>query len=288
MDDRAVDRFVRSALDARPLNAGPHPDPDALFSYFARELSQAEAEVVQAHLANCRECALVVADFAAFPSLDAPSEDDVPSDAETAAAWAELESRLGREPVGADVAALAERERKRPDVLPFAPAAPRPVVRSVWRQGSVQAFASVAALTILALSTLLVTRERFWETPDPYPVFVDLGDSEVRGAIGDPDQTRGDGRLTHEPKHIPSASRTAILSLAGLEKDVRYRVEARLAPAGHVAWFVNDAKMQSNEGLLLISLPVSRLPPGRYSLSVYAPSQPEPLKTYEFEIVRDP
>ncbi len=279
MDDRAVDRFVRSALDARPLDAGPHPDPDALFSYFARELSPAEADVVQAHLANCRECAVVVADFAAFPALDAPSEDDVPSDAETAAAWADLQGRLGREPVDADVTALAERERKRPAVLPFAPAAdPRPVVRAVWRHGGVQTFASVAALTILALSTLLV-RERWLSQPDPNASFVDLGEGDMRAPIGEPDRTRGDGRVTPAPKRISSNSRTVLLSIWPTEskKNISYRLELRQASSGEVSWSVGNVRMRDDDGLLHVALRPSEIPPGRYAstCSVYGPSPPE-------------
>ncbi len=290
MDERAVDRFVRSALESDPPLAGPHSDPDALFAYFARELSPAEADVVQAHVARCPECARVVADFEAFPALDAPSEDDVPSEADTAAGWADLLERLEREPVSDELGQLAAREARRPDVLPFPRARPAAPARPAWRQGAFQTLLATAALVVLGLGTTLFNTRRYWATPEANPDIDDIGQAEqVRGALGEPDHVRGSPDEAPGPKRIRRGSRIVTLAIAFVgEPNWAYRVEVRNGqnPARSL-WVVDDVRLDAARALY-IALPGEDLPAGRYRVLVYPPSSPTPIVEYDFEIAYDP
>ncbi len=99
MEDTTVDRLARSALEAKGPEPGAHPEPDVLFRYHVEELSVDEHDHVQEHLSLCARCARVVLDFDAFPRLDAPRDDDLPSDAEVARGWAEVRARLDPVPL---------------------------------------------------------------------------------------------------------------------------------------------------------------------------------------------
>lgn len=97
-DDRPDALRESPAAPAAPTE--DHPGPETLFAYHERSLSAAEAERVQEHLVECRECADVVVDFAAFPDLEPPSEEHRLTPVAVRSQWRELQARIaaGRRP----------------------------------------------------------------------------------------------------------------------------------------------------------------------------------------------
>lgn len=290
MDERAVDRFVRSALETSPPVAGPHPDPDALFAYFARELSPAEADVIQAHVARCSECARVVADFEAFPALDAPSEDDVPTDAETAAGWADLLTRLEREPVSAEVAALAAREGQRANAPHVAPARLAPPPRQpAWRQGAFQTLAATAALTILGLGSYSFQQKQTLERsklPAPNPAIVQLNDQDkvLRGAMQDPDVGQGTTGPRYQPVQLDARAPVVVVYIpygsgtpAPSYQVQLWRGEGTGPPTYELT------RLVPGDGLLSMALAPEWLLAGRYRLSLLSDTG-KLLNEYRFEV----
>jgi Putative zinc-finger len=291
MDERAVDRFVRSALEANPPTAGSHPDPDALFAYFARELSPAEADVIQAHVARCRECARVVADFEAFPALDAPSEDDVPTDEETAAGWADLLTRLEREPVSAEVAALAARHTRHADVLPLSSARPTPRPRQpAWRQGAFQTLAATAALTILGLGSYGVQQRRARvqaELPAANPAIVQLDDpsTRFRGGMQDPDVNQGTEGPHYQSVSLDARAPVVVMYIPYADREPPPSFRAQLWRGENTGSPIYDVLglVRDGDGILAMSIAPQRLPAGRYRLSLLSDTG-KLLNDYRFEV----
>lgn len=196
MDDRDVDQLVRSALAAGVLTAGPHPDPDTLFRYHARELSAAEADAVQDHLAHCLACTEAVLDFGAFPQLDGPSDDDLPSAEATEAGWAEVQARLSSAPDAtredtADPTLTPPRAGSGGTVVPLIPRGPllldtaRPSSRPPY---GLQALAAMllAGVAILGTHNVMLRRQAARPEADVAMIALTLLDDDpARGAPED-------------------------------------------------------------------------------------------------------
>ncbi len=94
--DERLDAAIREALaEERAAPPGEHPDPEVLLAYHEGELSEDEAEGVREHVAACEACADVILDFAAFPALEPPSEEDRLTPAELRHDREALEARIG-------------------------------------------------------------------------------------------------------------------------------------------------------------------------------------------------
>jgi hypothetical protein len=304
MDDRNVDQVVRSALAAGVVEAGPHPDPDTLFEYHAGELSAADADAVQGHLALCPACAQAVLDFEMFPHLDAASEeDDVPTAEEIEAGWADVQARLAAAaPVGVDRATggaaegASERgERAEADaqhappanVVPMTPrggTAARPPAAPAHR---VPAWLATAA-ALLAATTLglggysykLRTALAKAERPSHGALLqldpVDASASAVRGTPSAPEPP---------PRQTLTRGKPASLLLGvTLDETKRsYRVELLPAEGTGVLWV--DANIApETDGVVSIVLPHTWWPVGPYRIRL-TPHDGGPALEYEFSIV---
>lgn len=94
--DERLDAAIREALaEERAVLPGEHPDPEVLLAYHEGELSEAEAERVREHLVECDACTDVILDFAAFPDLEPPAEEDRLTPAELRHDREALEARIG-------------------------------------------------------------------------------------------------------------------------------------------------------------------------------------------------
>lgn len=295
MDDMDVDQQVRSALAAGTADAGPHPEPDALFHYYAGELSSADADGVQGHLASCPACARAVIDFETFPHLDAPSDDDVPSIEDVEAGWADLQARLRR----GDAARGNEAEAPERGLAPSPPASARPrgavVVPLTPRGGTaprvvppvrrapvgLQAAAAVLAATTLGLGGYAFVLQRALTqaaAPTGGVFQVDLDNATMRGAA------------TAEWKSVivPAWARVLTLNLSSstdLQKALPQpcHVEiVRVEPPGTV-W--SGFSGVDNDVLTSVHWPRASAPAGRYRAVIRAaPAGPE-LAEFKFELI---
>lgn len=286
MDDRAVDRLLRSALDADAADAGPHPEPDALFDYHAGELSAAEADHVQAHLALCPRCARAVADFEAFPHLDPPAEDDVPSEAEMEAGWAQVRAKLDAAPAAVDsgetmVAGHAADAGPRPpaEVVPLAP---RPSARLPVLRRPVPAYALAATFVgALGLSWIVSLTGSLapHHGPSANPALLTLM----------PEDALTTREVGPEFPQFVIRRRAALVTIAinslATPDSGPYAVEVR---DGHdesrlvkrVDGLVTDAK-----GVVAFTAPRDWLPSGRYYARLVDARTREQVADYRFEIV---
>lgn len=285
MNDRDVDQLVRSALAAGEADAGPHPDPDALFDYHAGELARADADTIQGHLARCPACARAVLDFETFPHFDAPSDEDVPSAEEVEAGWADLQARVreAEAPAAADAGHPAPRASGA-EVVPLSPRrAPRPAPSGrAW----LPAAAALLAATTLGLGSYVVKLHRALGTvtgPQANPLVVALEpeDREVRDAA-----EASYGTVTVPPE---AAWVVLVLGLVDTASPPAYRAELRAAgDATRVLWSTSDL-IRDPHGALAVLLPRQLVPAGRYNLRLQrvesSTSSSEPPPQYWFDVV---
>lgn len=286
MDDRAVDRFVRSALEAERPDAGPHPEPDVLFSYHALELSDEDLERVQAHLSLCPRCARAVADLEAFPALDPPSDDDLPSDADLAAGWADVQRRLAAGEGAADVsegapAPVAERARK--VVLPFTPPTPtrvRPALQGV------RAAAAVLAVTTLGAAFLAFNARQ--EVKEARAIRADDFSAILRSYSEQEPKSRGGGRRISEPFRVPAGARRVHLEIPlPPTLDGRpYRAELR-DESGIVVW-AGLIPSPVSRSFATLSADRESLRASTYVLRVSEEGTHHPVDEFRFELTYSP
>lgn len=94
--DERLDAAIREALaEERSAPPGDHPEPDVLLAYHEGGLSEEEAERIREHLVECEACADVILDYAAFPDLEPPAEEDRLTPAELRHDRQALEARIG-------------------------------------------------------------------------------------------------------------------------------------------------------------------------------------------------
>lgn len=295
MDDRAVDRFVRSALEAERPDAGPHPEPDVLFSYHALELSDEDLERVQAHLSLCPRCARAVADLEAFPALDPPSDDDLPSDADLAAGWADVQRRLAAGEGAADVsegapAPVAERARK--VVLPFTPPTPtrvRPALQGVRAAAAVLAVTTLGA-AFLAFNARQEVKEARAIQPDPFDIMLDDADALIDDPNEAPANLRGGGAAPRPPDTVPQGRAVIVVHVPrppDTGEQQAYPAELWREGAAKPDWA--GVLRQANKDLpLAFTATRASLPAGKYRIRIFANRSAKPSTDYAFEIAYDP
>ena len=296
MNDRDVDQLVRSALDAGVADAGSHPEPDALFRYHAGELSAADADSVQGHLALCPACARAVLDFETFPHFDAPSEDDVPSAQEVEAGWADLQARLGRapRPMGSPGAARGD-EAEGPAVVPGQAAStraggavvvpltprgappPRPAAPAPRAPMWLQAAAALLAVTTLGLGGYSFSlRRTLAKATEP------TGNVHTIPLIPEGELARSGDASTTAP--VPARAKRLWLELVLPISAPQTTYRAAILPdrGGKPLWLF-DELVRNNDGTLTIDLPRSALPAGQFRIRVTAGSGEKPLE-YRLEV----
>lgn len=285
MDDRAVDQLVRSALAAASEDAGPHPDPDTLFQYYAGELGDAETEHVRAHVAACPECGQVVLDFETYPHLAAPSDEDVPTADQVDAGWADVQARLARETESEEhlregVGQVGEKGSGDSVVVPLSrrAAAADPIPRtsaSTW-----QALAATLAVATVGLGFYVVRLHRSLTEATGPAVNVHVADllpedELVRDATGPRWQA------VRVPPRAPRV--VLLLSLVGQASEPSYRAEIVGADATPRVIWGDEGVVRNAEGRFSIELRQGFLPAGRYRLRLSGASG-EPVAEYTFQI----
>ncbi len=84
---------MRALVEETALQEGAHITPERLIAYHQGELSSEDERRIQDHLVVCRECTALLLDLEAFPALDQRGARPL-SDADVAAAWQEMKSRI--------------------------------------------------------------------------------------------------------------------------------------------------------------------------------------------------
>jgi hypothetical protein len=293
MDDRAVDRFVRSALAADRPEAGPHPEPDALFAYHVGELTDDETDEVQAHLALCPRCARVVADYVAFPALDPPNDEDVPSEDDVAEGWAAVRARLVVDGEGA-----AERVTPAPDapargvVVPFTV----PAVSAATSRGSLQGLRAVAAaLAVTALGTSFYAYQARQQLDKAKGVHANPFPVTLAGSIGADAGRRlrgGNSPDDFSPSvqtfRVPADAQSLLISVpwvTSMSEHVSFRAE--LWRDSQLVWGGVLERNAADHPLMMIATPTS-VQPGVYRLVVTPNDDAGGAHTYIFGISQDP
>lgn len=261
-----------AARDRR--NLGPHPTPEQLAAYHARELPAEKVERIKDHLALCHECSALLLDLADFespePSPDAPALTD--EDVDTA--WQDLRARLAREgvplepptapvkPVPSLVAPVeAQFATPSPEVQTTAPEPSGTVVplqRPELARRSPRLAYSLAAVFFLATVGLSI-----WNAS----LRRELGEPRVGVVVGPQHKDQGNrsGAMTTYPAQEP-----VMLSLPGtLPEAPQYTVEIQeVREGGTVVWTSEPIPAPSGRSRLLVQLPAGYLKPGDYLLRV--------------------
>ena len=237
-DEQGLNAGIRGlAAEARRALAS-HPSPDELLDYHAGDLSAAERERIQDHLALCPECARAVLDLAAFPGVEPAREEDRLATAEVDAEWRRFQRAAG-------VPAMPRR----------APAASSPRLA--------YALAAVLLLAVVGLS-LWIGRLRSevgaLSGPKVNVLVADLAPREQaveRSAAGE------------ETVRVPpwTDRLLVILDLAEAPADPEYRVEIA-ALGGREIWSRRGLR-PSEDGNFTLEVPRRLLSPGRYVIRLY-------------------
>lgn len=218
-----------------------HPSPDRWIAYHLGELPAEEEELLQEHLARCRECFDLAADAAEFARPD--GETDTDQEVETAALWRLLRPQL--DPPPQNVRPISQRQPSRGFRLP-----------SLLAASFFVALVGMTAWNLQQRSALEALR-----APQPNPVIFDLSAGE---------------RLAAPGEKTLSAD-TKVLVLHPDEELPAYRLTLRDVTAGQD---LGSYKLEPDEDLALTLLLPEGLRPGRYRLELSDGSGGRLLETH--------
>ncbi|HYU33933.1 MAG TPA: zf-HC2 domain-containing protein, partial [Thermoanaerobaculia bacterium] len=85
--ERDLTAAVRDLAAALERGLGDHPAPGELLDFVAGDLSEAERERIEEHLALCRECARTALELAEPPGAEAAPAGELLTEKELAAEW---------------------------------------------------------------------------------------------------------------------------------------------------------------------------------------------------------
>jgi hypothetical protein len=241
-----------------------HLSMERLAAYRAGELAPEEAEAVQDHLAECRECVSALLDLARYGEMmesekPLPPGAGVPTPAQTEASWQSLRARLPSAPaVSPAVSPAAERPGTLAQVVPFgraSTAARRPAL--VW---------AVAAGLALGIGLpLWLSMHRTAATP---LALVVPGAEVHRGT---------DGPMPPFTVHSGGGMSVLAVPLPEREPFPVYRVEIRslqgallskatTAPAVVATAVAGGSDGSASAQVVTVVLPAASLPAGEYRL----------------------
>ncbi len=220
-----------------------HPSPETLTAYQANELSPAEDEKIQSHLAVCKHCAELLLDLGEFLKPPVAVAEPV-ADFEAAADWRRL------------------RETLKPSVEEKSLARPvrRPFLASVWGGYA------TAALLVISVGLGIWNVELFRELRKPQATRTVLT-LEAKGS------TRGIDSGKGEPVVLPAY---ITLPLPTETPRQLYKVDFVHDGTQRSEWSLDVAQAG---GYLSIHLPAEALPPGNYTVQVAPLSQGRPGPT---------
>lgn len=245
MDKPSLEESLR-ALSARRRSDEPHPDPDELVAYQAGGMAVEEADRIQEHLTQCRDCARLLLDLADFEQLALPPEELGPVDARAEASWQRLRNRL--------------REEEEPTAEPYVLQRRRRLMAPTWRRPALPwALAAGLALCVVGLGMRTgILEQRLADLSRPRVPSTILLESEDDGSRGGGDETllRAGEPVRYE------------LLLAGGSKSPAYSLYSirMVAVSGHAD-----------------PVPVGRQPADQGFLHVYLASAPA-AGAYVFEV----
>jgi hypothetical protein len=258
------------ASDARwRQGQGAHPGVERLTTYHAGELTPAEEDQVQEHLAVCRHCTQLLLDLPAF--LAAPAGAPESLDLEADASWQAIRTQLPGTPASSgDTVRRQDREL----------AASRTGRRSPHHLGRL----AIAALIALVLAPAWIIAWRLLPPPAPAET-LDLSASELQ---------RGTAAQSPPPAaiHAAAAATILVLRLAQDQPDLRFRLELRARGAGTPGAAAGSPVILPVTGVvdshtLLLVLARHQLARGAYQLRVLDAEHPsaKPLGDYTLEVV---
>ncbi len=253
--DAGLKASARALGEAARRGARGHPEPERLLAYHERRLSESEAAAVRSHLVLCRECADFVLDLAAFP--DVPLRVPVEEEPERLApSWEEV------------LEAHAAEEGAEPR--------PRPLAGTGFRLIVAFAAGLCAVSLLLGWRLVSVSRELVQErAPEPNAAAARL-EEPSRG--GEPQWVS-----------VPAAARRVVLAIRAPAGEVGpWRAEiAPLGGDGAGRRQQVPGLVAGGDGLLTLSLHRSRLPAGRYRLTLRREGSEESWAEYPFELRYD-
>jgi hypothetical protein len=226
-----------------------HPSPETLTAYQANELSPAEDERIQSHLAICKHCAELLLDLDEFLKAPAAVAEPV-ADFEAAADWRRLREALKRD--------VGEKPPARPDRRRF--------LASGWGGYS------AAALLVISIGLGAWNVELFRELRKPQPIRTVL----TLSAQG---STRGGERPG--PNESVTLPALIILTLPTYEPAPSYQVTIFRQEPGKVQWSLD---VLQEHGDLSFILPARSLGPGTYILHVAGHGSEQPRWEYRLSV----
>jgi hypothetical protein len=238
----------------RQRGRGGHPGAELLTAYHAGELTPAEEDDLQEHVATCRHCSQLLLDLPSF--LEPPATGDQGHATLAEASWQEIRKYL------------AVPMREPPDRRP------RAFARRVRVPRSLQLLAAALALALIATPLWLVARRL--ASPGLPPAVALLDPVEVYR--GNPEPT------TPTIVHADSAATVLVLHLARELPDLRFRAELQ---SGSTPSTPLRGVTTVDARTLLIVLTRRQFAPGRYQIHVLDLDHREegPLGDFQFEVV---
>lgn len=258
---------LRELASAARRRQGPdaHPRPETLTAYHAGELSAADEEEIQEHLAVCRHCTRLLLDLPAFLAAPAAGIASAGEDADADLAWERIRQRLpgapaegGRQPKSAPAAARRSGPRR----------------TLVWL--------AAAALVVLIAAPLWIVARRLSAPEPPWQVVELYPAEELRGTSAAPPTAPAE-------VNADAGATALLLHLAKEQSSLRFRVELRTVEVGGGtrSRTLPVAKVVDSRTLLLM-LARHQLAPGRYQLVVLdgERASAETLGNYPLHVVR--
>jgi hypothetical protein len=213
-----------------------HPSPDHWIAYHRGELSSAEEERLQEHLARCRDCFDLAEAAAAF--ADSDEEPGASEEVETAALWRLLRPQLG----SPELSRQNVREISDP-----------PRRRRVWWESLPTALAASFFVALVALGAWSFQQQKALRAPRPVVLSVDFAAGE---RVATPASAE---------RILTAASGPWMLAIHPADELPSYRLALRDAATGRELWSYT-LRMDADLALKL-ELPEG-LRPGHYRLEL--------------------
>lgn len=230
--ERDLRTAVRDLAASLERGLGDHPAPEELLDFVAGDLSEAERERIEDHLALCHECARAALELAEPPEAEPAPAGELLTGTELAAEWQRFR--------GALAAARPERQGAATRRIPWA----------------------LAAGLLLAVAGLTVWNARLREEARV------LGGPRADVAVVDlvPQDAVARAEEVEEEVRPPAwADRLVlILNLANADSLPEYRLDMADA-AGRVIWSRSGVR-RGPDGTFTLELPLALVPPGSYRI----------------------
>ncbi len=245
-----------------------HPDAEELMAYVAQELPEEQREVVEEHLARCRECRVLVQDFAELQSEDEPSFEAELDDEEVEA---------GLVAVKAKVAAVAEEPES--NVVPIErhrQVVPAPAFSRWWAAVFAAALVGLAILLGMQKSEIEGMRRQLGSLAKLGLVTQHLALIPATGATT---------RSGHETAVIDAAedANLTLELMDAFDQDTSVQVSFR-EKGGRRVLEVEPSLAKKGSATLSLNLPASSLPPGVYELTLSYAADETVITRYELQV----